>query len=228
VAARAPYLLALGGALLGLWTFYALAARPVLPRGSASFETAVNVAARALLWGVPCFLYLRRVQGSRWYEPLGLGIRHGTRQVVSLMIVPAVVAGLLVWSTARQLDTSLSALTGALLEQARPRFTAPLFEEAVFRGVVLSEGLSLARESAPDVPSWRRRFWAAQLLTALLFTWVHWPWWLVERGLEATLSASVPLFTTGLVLGVVFGQTRSLWPCVFLHWLNNELSAVVV
>lgn len=214
--------------MLASWTFYAWGVRPWVPPASPWVEALTGIAARAVFWVLPCAVYLWRVQGTRWREPLGLGFPYGRRQIVSVLIVPVVVAALLVWATARQLGGTFEELLRALVEQARPRLTAPLFEELVFRSVVVSEALSIARETAPNVASWRRRFWGAQFAAAMLFTLVHWPWWLVTRGLDGTLAASLPLFTTGLVLGMVFGQTRSLWPCVFLHWLNNELSVVVL
>ena len=225
---RAPHLVALGLALLGSWALYALVVRPWLPSGAPWVDVLTNVGARAVFWGVPCAVYLWRVQGARWWEPLGLGFPYGRRQVVSTLIVPVIVAALSIGATARQLDVPVDELLGALLAQARPRFTAPLFEELVFRGVVVSEALSIARESAPNVTSWRWRYWGAQLAAAGLFTLVHWPWWLMVRGLEGTLAASLPVFATGLILGVVFGQTRSLWPCILLHWIDNELSVVTL
>ncbi len=227
-ARRGPLLVVLGLALLVSWACYALVVRPWVPSASPWAELLTNVGARTVFWGGPCAVYLWRVQGARWREPLGLAFPYGRRQVVSALVVPVVVAALLIWATARQLGVAFEVLLAAFVEQARPRFTAPLFEELVFRGVVVSEALSVARESAPSVGSWRWRYWGAQLAAAALFTLVHWPWWLMDRGLEGTLAASLPLFATGLILGVVFGQTRSLWPCVLLHWVNNELSVVTL
>ncbi len=43
-------------------------------------------------------------------------------------------------------------------------------------------------------------------------------------GLTVTLERTLPVLVTGIVLGFVFAQTRSVWACVVLHWLNNQLS----
>src|SRR5690606_2740682 len=74
---RAPHLVALGLALLGSWALYALVVRPWLPSGAPWVDVLTNVGARAVFWGVPCAVYLWRVQGARWWEPLGLGFPYG-------------------------------------------------------------------------------------------------------------------------------------------------------
>jgi hypothetical protein len=77
---------------------------------------------------------------------------------------------------------------------------APLTEELTFRGLMLGGMLQ------------RYRAWVAITLTAGLFALLHMnPW----------------QFPAAMILGVLFGwwflRTRSLWPCLFGHAVNNGL-----
>ncbi len=217
---RIPYLLLLGAVLLFSWLGWAV----FLKTTTVPSPPLLSVVARLVLWGGPCAAYLYWVAGNDWARVLGLGFPGGRRQIVSAVLVPSVVGFLLLLGTSRQLEVPLFDLVGDAFDSARLRLTAPVLEELVFRGVVVSEAMAIARDTAKDVLSLRLRFWLAQLAAALLFTLVHWPWWLSELGLVATLQSSMPLFVTGLVLGIVFAMTRSIWGCILLHWLNNELS----
>lgn len=220
--ARLRPLTALGVSVLGLWMVWAslLQLVPTLASpGSA-------IGARLLFWVLPCVVYLRHVDGRAWLRPLGLGFPYGLRQVVLSILVFLAIGGLLLLGTARQEGVSVGRLLDVLARQAQPRLTAPVFEELVFRGVLLSEALTWARLSARDWGALRSRFWGAQLAVALVFTAVHWPWLWLELGPRAALTGSGPLFLTGLVLGVAFASTRSLWVVIGLHFLNNELSVL--
>ncbi len=108
------------------------------------------------------------------------------------------------------------------------RLETPLFEELVFRGVVFSELLRLSGLSGAAKPLPLRdriqRAWLANLGASLVFVGMHWPWWIFTEGLATLPMRSLPVFLLSLVLGVVFARGRSLWPCVWLHWLNNSLS----
>jgi membrane protease YdiL (CAAX protease family) len=94
----------------------------------------------------------------------------------------------------------------------------------VFRGVILAELINWARDSSKDPTSLRLRFWVGMVLAAMIFVLVHWPFWLSHFGLSATLVRSVPLLAFSLIVGFVFANTRSIWACIFLHYLNNQLS----
>lgn len=82
---------------------------------------------------------------------------------------------------------------------------APITEEPVFRGLLLA-GVLL-----------HRRRGTAIAITSLLFAAMHLnPW---QFG---------PALALGVLLGWWFVRTRSLWPCIFGHALNNSLPQILV
>ena len=107
----------------------------------------------------------------------------------------------------------------------------------MFRGVVFSGLLEVFMYAALGqyegdtqrraLLTWRAA-WSANLLATIVFVGAHWPYWIYTDGLGSTLAMrSIPVFLLSLVLGMLFARGRSLWPCVLLHWINNELSALV-
>lgn len=80
-------------------------------------------------------------------------------------------------------------------------FIAPLFEELVFRGVVLN-----------DI---RRSFgsFTAIIASALLFSVIH-----------LNMAQILPAFLAGIVFGYVYVVSRSIWSVIILHMINNALA----
>lgn len=81
---------------------------------------------------------------------------------------------------------------------------APIAEELLFRGYVF-----------PALRNWRGT-WPAVVITGLLFGLLH--------VLSAPVYAIVPLALFGSLLCVVYMRTRSLYPCIALHSLNNSVA----
>lgn len=89
-------------------------------------------------------------------------------------------------------------------------FTAPLVEEVVYRGVLYSA---------------LRRYiplgWSIAIVT-LLFAGVHFPqYWGAWAGLMGLTLLS-------LVLTVVRATTKSIYPCIIIHLLNNVIGAIQI
>jgi len=79
---------------------------------------------------------------------------------------------------------------------------APLAEEWLCRGVIL-KGLLANR-----MPPYKAIVWSA-----LIFAVIHLnPW------------QAIPAFCLGFAMGWVYWKTRSLWPCIFMHAVNNGLA----
>jgi len=77
----------------------------------------------------------------------------------------------------------------------------PLFEEILFRGMILDGFLK------------RYSPWKSILWSSFLFGLFHFnPW------------QFIPAFILGVIMGYVFWKTRSLWLCIFVHFVNNGLS----
>lgn len=189
-------------------------------------SSTVGSLARLVLWIVPCSVYLIARYGAHWSAPIGLGFPYGLQQIVRSILTTVLVSALLIFGTALQLGTSATELARSLFEHAKPHLQAPIFEEVVFRGVIASEALTWATQSSKTLAQLRRRFWLSQLGSSLVFVLVHWPYYLLTKSPEELLRLSLGLGVTGLVLGFSFAQTRSVYVCIFLHWLNNELSGL--
>ncbi len=82
---------------------------------------------------------------------------------------------------------------------------APICEETFFRGFVFVGFLN------------RMPVVVAIVLSSLLFALAH-----------ADLGSFAVLFFIGLALAFVRWRTRSLWPCILLHLLNNGAGAIVI
>jgi membrane protease YdiL (CAAX protease family) len=82
---------------------------------------------------------------------------------------------------------------------------APLCEEVFFRGFVFAGFLT------------RMPVVVAILLSSLLFALAH-----------ADIGSFAVLFFIGLALAFVRWRTRSLWPSILLHLLNNGAGALVI
>jgi membrane protease YdiL (CAAX protease family) len=77
-------------------------------------------------------------------------------------------------------------------------------EEMVFRGFLLKE------------INKRMSFWKANIITALLFLFIHYPIW-IHDGEFFHFWAHAYIFLLGLIFGFVYKKTGSLWSVVLLH-----------
>lgn len=80
---------------------------------------------------------------------------------------------------------------------------APLIEEAVCRGDIERRLLEKYRNP-----------WVGIVISAIIFSLLHLNF---EQGIQ----------TCGLLLGWVYYRTRNLWPCIFIHALNNILATIL-
>ncbi len=92
-------------------------------------------------------------------------------------------------------------LHGIILEFIVMCMVPGFCEEFLFRGAILTNCLPFGRTNAI-------------LISALLFALMH-------RNGGQLLYA----FAAGIVLGIVYERTRSIWNCVILHTLNNFVSS---
>ena len=77
---------------------------------------------------------------------------------------------------------------------------APIFEELIFRGIILDGFL---RQMSPK---------KAILYSAFLFALIHMnPWQFAHT------------FLLGAGIGWVYFRTKSIWPCIWIHFVNNGM-----
>jgi membrane protease YdiL (CAAX protease family) len=223
-------LLVLIGAMLTLWTIWSTSVLPRLPPTTDSTHLVQSVGVRALLWLLPCAVYLSHYKQNDIIQGLGLGWPRTWSGVAAAGVLACVAALAVSVDVARKLGIDVRGVWLLLITAGTfEGFQTPFFEELVFRGVIFSELLRLSGLSGEAEPlpfaDRLRRAWLANVGASLVFVGMHWPWWIFTEGVAMTLlQRSLPVFLLSLVLGVVFARGRSLWPCVWLHWINNSLS----
>jgi membrane protease YdiL (CAAX protease family) len=127
--------------------------------------------------------------------------------IVAFLIFNVIWAELLNVNPKEKLLEQLGANEGTallLLSAALTCVLAPICEEILFRGFIYRA-----------LCSWRGP-WPAALLTGLAFGGVH-------AG-SAPVVDLVPLAVLGVALCVLYRRTRSLYPCIAAHSLNNSIA----
>ena len=103
-------------------------------------------------------------------------------------------------------DLFASVFTNNLATFIMVTIVAAFGEEWLCRGVIL-KGLL-----ANGMPPYKAIVWAA-----LLFAILHLnPW------------QAIPAFCLGFAIGWVYWRTRSLWPCIFMHAVNNGIAFIML
>ena len=91
-----------------------------------------------------------------------------------------------------------------------------LSEEVVFRGLILQQ-----------VEEMTASFWTANIVQTVLFALTHVPYWL-SQGQSITFGLIGFVLVAGFILGLIFKKTKSLWPCMIIHSVNNFCSVALV
>lgn len=87
---------------------------------------------------------------------------------------------------------------------------AMIAEETMFRGFIYRK-----LRSAYAV-------WRANIMSSLLFVFIHWPGWLFSGAWNSGLiGMSLSTFVCGAAFALVFEVTGSLWAVILLHFLSN-------
>jgi len=83
---------------------------------------------------------------------------------------------------------------------------APLAEEWLCRGVILKGLLT------NQTPPYKAIAWSSLIFAVLHLN----PW------------QAIPAFFLGFAIGWVYWRTKSLWPCIFMHAVNNGVAFIII
>lgn len=154
---------------------------------------------------------LDEIEPRGCFAPSPLGrVRVGLLVILLLFFMPALailIEPLYVWIPMPEL---IKQLFEAAFKNDIPTFlsavvAAPFAEEWLCRGVIL-KGL-LTHYSPRKAIIW----------SAVLFGVLHMnPW------------QAIPAFCLSLAIGWIYWRTRSLWPCIFMHAVNNSLAFLML
>lgn len=184
---------------------------------SEGLSSVYSNAVKFLIWVVPAVIYLRKLDRQPALGYLKLTTPINKKGLVYTILISALYfAATVVFETrvgGKNLNAFVAASLAEWLRALAFIFFSPISEEILFRGFVLNK---LAE---------RLKFWMANLLTAVLFTLIHWPFWLWRNGFNGWLiQTSAGIFLLALLLGYVVKLTNSLWPAVAVHIANNFLA----
>jgi membrane protease YdiL (CAAX protease family) len=191
-----------------VWPFVVYPRLAALGENTLSYAV-VNISARLLIWVAPVFLFLRYVDGI---DPIGyLKLRdHVPRGLLVAVFLTAVnVFGSMLRFGAPHLTMQRVTWNSVFGTSILVGF----IEEIPYRGFMLQKFAE------------RIGFWAASLITSLLFVAVHVPGWIALGTPRAGPAATIFVFS--LVMAAAFRYARSLWTPILAHSANDFLSFVV-
>jgi membrane protease YdiL (CAAX protease family) len=172
------------------------------------------------LWVVPAVLYILFLERQNPLAAMKITTLPDRRGLLLGLAVTGfyfvVIFGGEKYISGRTLAPLLAASPGLWLVTLAQVFFSPIGEELLFRGFVLPQLIG------------RFGFWIANALQSLLFTAMHWPNWLWVNGFQPwILTTSISIFFLGLLMGWLLRRTKSLWPPVAAHIVNNFLAVFV-
>ena len=169
----------------------------------------INISLRLLIWVAPVLVYLRRVDRV---EPLDyLRLRGNVGRGVTIGLV---VTALNVLGTIARFGLPHPSLDRITWNSILGTSVAVGFiEEIPYRGFMLQK---IER---------RAGFWAANLVTSLLFVAIHLPGWIALHQLSVDRAATI--FVFAVIMAAIFKYSGSLWAPIVAHSANDCLSFVL-
>lgn len=94
---------------------------------------------------------------------------------------------------------------------------SPFAEEMFFRGIVLRQELK------------SRPVWLAILISAIAFTLFHLPSWIIvqQQSLSELALNSFPILIYGIVFGIFYRFSKSIWATFLPHATNNLIAQLI-
>jgi membrane protease YdiL (CAAX protease family) len=162
------------------------------------------VSGKTLIWIIPVFVYLKYVDSINSLEFLKLkcNIKNGVKWGILLGFAFILIELAKYYLTGKTINFFMDVYywIGGIL--------VGFFEEIPFRGFLQQKIESLTN------------FWAANIITNIIFMLHHFPKWIYTR-YELILMNSIFVVFLGLVFGFVFKKTKSLWSVVIFHSLAD-------
>jgi len=179
-------------------------------------DTIYWIAMKVIIWVLPAVLIIRIAQRRNVIDFLELSSSHlrpglvwGAGVGLVLVVITFLGRTLPAGAHARAVAFTLVFLNAVVV--------APLVEEIALRGFFLKE-LELMG----------RGFWAANVLSTLVFVSMHIPGWLFNGRFPSTtqlVQAMVPLAGLSLLFGWTKKRSSSLYGSIIVHAINNLYSA---
>lgn len=186
---------------------------------SAVWKNVYSNAVKFIIWVVPVFIILK-VCGLPPLKYTKLTTRVNKRGLIVGAIVVVVWLSLVVLGEAalshRNAGAMLLQRSSEWLSILIGAFFSPIWEEILFRGFFLNR----LNESIS--------FWKSNVISALLFMLVHWPYWVSKNGFSPrVIKDSINVFLLGCLFGWLMKKSNSLWPAIGAHIANNFLSGLI-
>lgn len=195
-----------------VWTFKELwLVQYIYPLGEVT-SAFLNALIKISVWIVPVWLYIKWHLHSNPsnYLKMNINIKKGILWGIVLSLLLGLYFTFIVYilnEKAFNFKLSLgSYLNGILL--------VGITEEIVFRGLILQEFNK------------RLAFWKANIIAAFLFLIVHYPIW-IYKGVFFDLWGHIYVFLVGLIFGLVYKKTGSIWSVVILHSFHNFFVSMI-
>ena len=195
-----------------VWTFKELS----LVKYIHSFDDTISAFLEALvkiaIWIVPAWIYIKYYLNANPinYLKMNVNVKKGLfwGLVLSLLIglyftIEVYILNKQAFNFPLPLDSYLNTV-----------IVAGITEEIVFRGLIMQE------------INKRMAFWKVNVITALLFLFIHYPIW-IYNGEFFIWGSHLNIFFLGLLFGFMYKKTGSLWSVVLLHSFYNFFLIVI-
>lgn len=161
---------------------------------------------KSFIWIIPAWLYIKNYLGTNPinYLKMNVNVKKGLFWGLALSML----VGLYFSFETYILNGQTFHFSLSFNDYLNGFIMAGIAEEIVFRGLILQE------------INKRLTFWKANVITALLFLVIHYPFW-IYNGSFFNFGTHIYVVLLGLLFGFVYKKTGSLWSVVLLHAFHN-------
>lgn len=175
---------------------------------SAFFEALV----KSFIWIVPAWLYIKNYLATNPINYLKMNVN--VKKGLFWGLVLSLLVGLYFAFETYILNQQSFHFSLSYNDYLNGFIMAGIAEEIVFRGLILQE------------INKRLAFWKANVITALLFLVIHYPFWIYNETFF-NLGTHIYVVLLGLLFGFVYKKTGSLWSVVLLHAFHNFFVTII-